>query len=380
MDYNKEALKIHEEKQGKFETKSKVPLANKDDLSIAYTPGVGAVCTAINQDKNKSWTLTNRANQVAVVSDGTAILGLGDIGPEAGMPVMEGKAIILKEFANIDAIPLCIDTKDPEEIIKFCKQIAPSFAGINLEDIAAPRCFEISTRLEKELSIPVFHDDQTGTAIVVLAALINACKVSGKNINDLKVIVNGAGAAGLAVAKLLVASKVNDLILVDKEGIIEKGQTNLNKYQEQMLNITNKENRQGSLADAMQGADLFVGVSAPGIVSVAMVKSMNPNPIIFAMSNPIPEIMPKLAYQGGAAIVGTGRSDFANQINNALVFPGLFKGLLDNKIVKVTEEIILETAKALASCVNPTKDKLLPQLTDKQIVKKISEAISNISK
>ena len=371
MNYNEESLKIHEEKKGKFEIKSKVPLTTKDELSIAYTPGVGAVCTAIGEDKNKSWTLTNRINQVAIVSDGTAILGLGDLGPEAAMPVMEGKAIIFKEFANIDAIPLCIDTKDPEEIIKFCKQIAPSFAGINLEDISAPRCFEITNRLAGELDIPVFHDDQTGTAIVTLAAFINACKVLGKNSSDLKVVVNGAGAGGIATAELLISHGVRDLILLDSRGIISRERDDLNTDKQKILPTTNKDNIAGDLAQAMQGADVFVGLSVANVVSEEMVRSMNPGPMVFAMSNPVPEIMPDLAIQAGASIVGTGRSDFNNQINNALVFPGIFRGLFDHRLTKVTQEIKIATAKAVASCVEPTKDKILPELTDKQIVERI---------
>lgn len=379
MDYNSESLKIHEEKKGKFEIKSKVPLTTKDELSIAYTPGVGAVCTAIGNDIEKSWKLTNRSNQIAVVSDGTAILGLGDLGPEAAMPVMEGKAIIFKEFANIDAIPLCINTTDPEEIIKFCKQIEPSFAGINLEDISAPRCFEITNRLVDDLSIPVFHDDQTGTAIVTLAAFINACKVADKNSNDLKVVVNGAGAGGIATAELLISQGVKDLILLDSKGIISKQREGLTFDKQKMAQITNKDNLNGGLVDAMQKADVFVGLSVANQVTQDMVRSMNPDPFIFAMANPVPEIMPNHASAAGASIIGTGRSDFANQINNALVFPGIFKGLLDNKIVKITQEIKIATADAIASCVEPTAERILPELTDKNIVKKIVENISNIT-
>ena len=379
MDYNQESLKIHEERKGKFEIKSKVPLTTKDELSIAYTPGVGAVCTAIGDDKNKSWQLTNRANQVAIVSDGTAILGLGDLGPEAAMPVMEGKAIIFKEFANIDAIPLCIDTIDPEEIIKFCKQIQPSFAGINLEDISAPRCFDITTRLEEELSIPVFHDDQTGTAIVTLAALMNACRVTGRETRDLKIIVNGAGAGGIATAELLISQGVRDLILLDSRGIISRDREDLNKNKQEILPRINKDSISGDLAKAMQGADVFVGLSKANLVSEEMVKSMNPDHIIFAMANPVPEIMPDVAIRAGASIVGTGRSDFANQINNALVFPGIFRGLFDHKKSKVTQEIKIATAKAVASCVEPSKEKILPDLTDKEIVKRIVESIGNIN-
>lgn len=378
MDYSKESLRIHEEKQGKIKIKSKVPLADKNDLSIAYTPGVGAVCAAIGEDIEKSWKLTNRANQVAVVSDGTAILGLGDLGPEAAMPVMEGKAIIFKEFADIDAMPLCINTTDTEEIIKFCKHIEPSFAGINLEDISAPRCFDILARLEEELSIPVFHDDQTGTAIVTLAALINASKVTGKNINDLKIVVNGAGASGIATAKLLLSQGAADVVLLDSRGIIYEGRDGLNKYKEEFAKISNKEKKQGGLAEAMAGTDVFVGLSKANLVTKEMVESMNAGPIIFAMANPVPEIMPDLALEAGASIVGTGRSDFLNQVNNALAFPGIFRGLFDHGIKKVTDKINIAAAQAIASCVEPTKDKILPQLTQKEIVDRISAEIGKL--
>ncbi len=375
MDYSKKAIALHKKKRGKIEIKSKVRLRNKADLSLVYTPGVAAVSSAIGYDKKLSWQLTNRVNQVAVVTDGTAILGLGNLGAEAAMPVMEGKAVIFKEFAGIDAIPLCIDTTDTEEIIKFCKQIAPSFGGINLEDISAPRCFAITERLEKESSIPVFHDDQDGTAIVVLAALINACKVTGKAMKEMKIVINGAGAAGLAVARLLLAVGVGDLVLLDSQGIICQGRTEMNPVKCQLALKTNRKKLMGTLAVAMAGADVFIGVSQANLVTPEMVKSMNQGPIIFAMANPLPEIMPDLAIKAGAAVVGTGRSDFPNQINNALVFPGIFRGLLDNRVKQVTTQIKIKAALALAGVIKPKKNQLLPLVTDKRVVKAIAKAV-----
>jgi malate dehydrogenase (oxaloacetate-decarboxylating) len=375
MNYSKLSLQLHKKHRGKIEIKSKVPLKNKLDLSLAYTPGVAAVSSAIGKNKKLSWELTNRANQVAIVTDGTAILGLGDLGPEAAMPVMEGKAIIFKEFAGIDAIPLCINTTDVEEIVKFCKLIEPSFGGINLEDISAPRCFEVLKRCEEELNIPVFHDDQDGTAIVVLAALINACRVSDKVIKELKIVLNGGGAAGIAITRLLLNQGVKDIIIVDSKGIIYEGRVGINKFKAEIAKDTNKKKLKGELKDAMIGADVFIGVSKGNLVSEEMVKSMNKNPIIFAMANPIPEIMPDKAYKAGALIVGTGRSDFPNQINNALVFPNLFRGLLDGKIKKVTTKIKVAAAVALAYSIKPKKDKLLPLVTDKKAVRVIAKAV-----
>jgi len=377
MDYSQKALKLHKKNKGKFEIKSKVSLKTREDLSIAYTPGVGAVSTEIGRNKSKSWELTNRANQVAIVCDGTAILGLGDLGPEAAMPVMEGKAIIFKEFAGIDAIPLCINTQDTDKIVEFCKMIEPSFAGINLEDISAPRCFTILDRLEKELSIPVFHDDQDGTAIVVLAALINACRVTGKVMQDLRVVINGAGAAGIAIAKLLMKQGVKDVILLDSYSAIYKGRDNLNHMKEEIAKKTNKRKIKGGLQEALVCADVFIGVSKGNLVDEEMVKSMNEEPIIFAMANPVPEIMPDLALKAGASIVGTGRSDFPNQINNALVFPGIFRGLLDGRIRKVTYEMKVKAAMAVAYSVKPAKDKILPSVTDKKVVKAISKILNS---
>ena len=373
MDYNKKAIAFHKKYRGKIEIKSKIALRTKYDLSLAYTPGVGAVSMAISKNKKKSWQLTNRANQVAIVTDGTAVLGLGNIGPEAAMPVMEGKAVIFKEFANIDAMPLCINTTDVGEIIKFCKQIEPSFAGINLEDISAPRCFEILARLEKELSIPVFHDDQDGTAIVVLAALINACRVSEKTMKDLRIVISGAGAAGIAIARLLLSQAPADIILIDSQGLIYQGRKNLNSIKKDIAKKTNKEKIKGGLAEAMAMADVFIGVSKSNLVSAKMIKSMNKNPIIFAMANPIPEVMPETAIKAGAAIVGTGRSDFPNQINNALVFPGMFRGLLDNGIKNITEKMKISIALAIVYCVKPAKNKILPELMDKKIIKAIAK-------
>lgn len=375
MDYSKKSIALHKKHRGKIEIKSKVKLATKNDLSLAYTPGVAAVSSAIGHDKKLSWQFTNRANQVAIVTDGTAILGLGNLGPEAAMPVMEGKAAIFKEFAGIDAIPLCVNTTDTEEIIKFCKYIEPSFGGINLEDISAPRCFEILARLEKELSIPVFHDDQDGTAIVVLAALINACKVTGKTMKNLKIAISGAGAAGIAIAKLLIAAGADDLILADSAGAIYAGKENMNSAKNEIALKTNKEKIKGGLAEAIKGADIFIGVSAGNLVSREMVKSMRKNPVVFAMANPVPEIMPDAAIKAGAFIVGTGRSDFPNQINNALVFPGIFRGLLDNKIKQATTEIKIKAAIALAGIIKPGRNKILPVITDKRVVKAISGAV-----
>lgn len=375
MDYGKKSIELHKKKKGKIATASKVHLKSRDDLSLAYTPGVGAVSSAIGKDKKLSWELTNRSNQIAIVTDGTAVLGLGDIGPEAGMPVMEGKAIIFKQFADVDAFPLCINTKDTDEIVNFCKLIEPSFGGINLEDISAPRCFEITKRLENELSIPVFHDDQDGTAIVVLAALINACRVTGKVMKDLRIVINGAGAAGVAIARLLMMQGADDVILIDSIGTIYKGRKDMNAIKKEIALKTNKRKIKGRLEEALPGADVLIGVSKGNLVTEEMVASMNEGPIIFAMANPIPEIMPDKALRAGASVVGTGRSDFPNQINNALVFPGIFRGLLDGKIKQVTVGMKVAAALAIAYCVKPSKNKILPLVTDRYVVDKISRAI-----
>ena len=368
MNYNQQSIDLHRQSKGKIEIRSKVALKTRDDLSLAYTPGVGAVCRAIGDNKEESWNLTNRANQVAIVSDGTAILGLGNLGPEAAMPVIEGKAIIFKEFAGIDAIPLCINAKTADEIVNFCKAIEPSFAGINLEDIAAPVCFDVLERLEKELSIPVFHDDQYGTAIVVLAGLINAFKLLNKDLKTAKIVINGAGAAGIAIAKLLFHYGCREILVLDSQGVLSADRSDLNFYKKEILKYTNLHNFSGKLADAMIGANIFIGVSRAGVVSVDMIKSMVVDSVIFAMANPVPEIMPDEALSAGAAIVGTGRSDFPNQINNALVFPGLFKLVLDNKIKDITVEIMINVAMALANSIEPSREKLLPFLTEKIVV------------
>jgi len=377
MDYSKRAIALHKKYKGKIEIKNKIPLKSIDDLSMAYTPGVGAVCQEIAKNKKRSFELTNRKNMIAVVCDGTAVLGLGDIGPEAGMPVMEGKAAIFKSFAGVDAVPLCINTTNTKEIIKFCKQIEPSFGGINLEDISAPRCFEILEVLEKELSIPVFHDDQDGTAIVTLAALINACKVTKKDIKKLRVVINGAGAAGIATARLLIAQGVKDVLLLDSKGVIYKNRKGLNRFKKEIAKKTNKERLKGGLAEAMVEADVFIGLSKPGLVGEEMIEFMNEDPIIFAMANPVPEIMPEKALKAGAAVVGTGRSDFPNQINNALVFPGIFKGFINNGVKKVTQKMKLKSARALADTVKrPTKNKIIPSVTSKEAVESIARAVS----
>ncbi len=376
MDVYQESLKLHKEKQGKIFLGVKTPIASREDLSLAYTPGVAEPCREIAKDVEKVWDYTSRRNWVAVVSDGTAVLGLGDIGPEAGLPVMEGKAVLFKEFGGVDAFPICLRTKNPDEIVAIVKALEPSFGGINLEDISAPRCFEIEERLKASMGIPVFHDDQHGTAIVVLAGLINALKIVGKKFEEIKIVVAGAGAAGIAVSKILLSYGVKNIILTDSRGIISKERTDLNDSKKKILEATNPENIFGGLAEAMRGADVFIGVSAPGIVSEEMVKSMNRNAIVFAMSNPTPEIMPELAKQAGARIVATGRSDFPNQINNVLAFPGVFRGALDARAKQITEAMKLATARALAEYVqNPTEDKIIPDPLDKNIAMVVAEAV-----
>ena len=382
VDINKKSLEMHEKWQGKLEIASKAKVSSKEDLAVAYTPGVAEPCRRIKENKDDVYKYTMKGNTVAVISDGTAVLGLGDIGPEAAMPVMEGKAVLFKEFAGINAIPICIDTKDTEEIIKFVKQIAPTFGGINLEDIAAPRCFEIEERLKKELNIPVFHDDQHGTAIVVLAGVINALKVAKKQKEDVKVVVNGAGSAGIAITKLLLKAGFNNIIVVDKLGILSSGETWMNWAQEELARITNTNQEKGSLRDALVGADLFIGVSAPNIVSADMVKAMNKDAIIFAMANPTPEIMPDLAKEAGALIVGTGRSDFPNQVNNVLVFPGIFKGALLARVSQITEDMKLAAAYAIASMVKEEElgpDCILPQAFAEGVADCVAEAVKCVA-
>lgn len=376
-DFNKRALKLHKQNKGKVEMKAKVPLKTRDDLSLAYTPGVAAVCRAIADDTETSWQLTNRANTVAIISDGTAVLGLGDVGPEAAMPVMEGKSAIFKKYAGIDAYPLCVNVSNLDELVTFCRAIAPSVGGINLEDIKAPICFDLLVKLEKELDIPVFHDDQDGTAIVTLAALINACRLTGKVLPELKVVVSGAGAAGISITRLLLNQGVKEIVLLDSKGSIYKGRANLNKHKKTCAEKTNLKKKKGQLKDVLPGSDVFIGVSKPGVLTAEMVRSMNKEPIIFAMANPDPEIDPGAAIKAGAGIVGTGRSDYPNQVNNALVFPGVFRGLLDGRINLVTAKVKTAAALALAYTIKPSKNHILPNIRNKKIVPAIAQAVRN---
>lgn len=378
MDIREESLKKHEEWAGKIEVVAKVPLETAKDLSLAYTPGVAEPCVAIHEDYEKSFTLTRRGNLVAVVTDGTAVLGLGDIGPEAGMPVMEGKCALFKSFADVDAFPLCVRSKDVDEIVRTIYLLSGSFGGINLEDIAAPRCFEIEKKLKEICDIPVFHDDQHGTAIVVAAALLNGLKVVKKEIGQIKAVINGAGSAGIAICKHLLRLGVGDVVMVDRCGILCKGMDGLNPAQTQMAEQNNKHNQTGTLADAMKGADVFIGVSAPNVVSEDMVASMNENAIVFAMANPTPEIMPQLAKKAGAKVVGTGRSDFPNQINNVLAFPGIFRGALDCRAKEINEEMNIAASYAIAGLVEEDKlceEYILPPALDKRIGKAVAKAV-----
>ncbi|MEE3498586.1 malic enzyme-like NAD(P)-binding protein [Ruminococcus sp. YE282] len=378
MDIRQESLKKHYDWNGKIEVISRVPISSSEDLSLAYTPGVAEPCLEIQKDINKSYELTRRNNLVAVVTDGTAVLGLGDIGPEAGMPVMEGKCALFKEFGDVDAFPICIKSKDVDEIVNAVYLISGSFGGINLEDIAAPRCFEIERKLKEKCDIPIFHDDQHGTAVIVAAGLINSLKIVNKKIDEIKVVMNGAGAAGIAIAKHLLNMGVKNIVLCDSKGIICKGDSRLNPVKQEMAEITNLEHKQGNLADAMVGTDVFLGISAAGCVSEEMVKSMNVNPIIFAMANPTPEIMPDLAKKAGAAVVGTGRSDFPNQINNVLAFPGIFRGALDCRASDINEEMKIAASYALASLVEDDKlnaDYILPEAFDSRVGKTVAKAV-----
>lgn len=380
MSIDEKAIFLHKQWNGKIETCAKAPVKSREDLSIAYTPGVAAPCRIIAEDKDAAYTYTLKANTVAVVSDGSAVLGLGNIGPEAAMPVMEGKCVLFKEFGGVNAFPICLSTQDTDEIIAAVKAIAPTFGGINLEDISAPRCFEIEERLKKELQIPVFHDDQHGTAIVVLAGIINGLKVVGKEKEDCRVVVNGAGSAGIAITKLLLRYGFKHVMMCDREGIIGKDYPGLNWMQKQMTEVTNLENRTGSLADALVGADIFVGVSAPNIVSADMVSSMNRDAIIFAMANPTPEIMPDVAKAAGAKVVGTGRSDFPNQVNNVVAFPGIFKGALEGRATQITEEMKLAAANALANLVDSdqlSEDFILPEAFDPRVAQVVSQAVKD---
>lgn len=380
MTTNEKAVFLHKEWNGKLETVSKAPVKSREDLSIAYTPGVAEPCKLIAENPEDAYVYTMKANTVAVVSDGSAVLGLGNIGPYAAMPVMEGKCVLFKEFGGVNAVPICLDTQDTEEIIKAVTYLAPGFGGINLEDISAPRCFEIEERLKEKLSIPVFHDDQHGTAIVVLAGIINALRVTGKVKEDCKVVVNGAGSAGVAITKLLLTYGFQHVTMCDRFGIINKDYPDLNWMQQKMTEVTNLENKTGSLADALKGADIFVGVSAPNIVSPEMVSSMNKDAILFAMANPVPEIMPDVAKAAGAKVVGTGRSDFPNQINNVIAFPGIFKGALEGRATQITEEMKLAAANALAGLVSDeelNEDFIMPEAFDPRVAQVVSQAVKS---
>lgn len=380
MTTNEKALMLHEQWKGKLETVARMPVKSREDLSLAYTPGVAEPCRVIAQDKEAAYTYTWKSNTVAVVSDGSAVLGLGNIGPHAAMPVMEGKAVLFKEFGGVNAVPICLDTQDTEEIIKAVTWLAPGFGGINLEDISAPRCFEIEERLKELLDIPVFHDDQHGTAIVVLAGIINALKVVGKQKENCKVVVNGAGSAGVAITKLLLTYGFTNIVMCDKAGMISKQSEGLNWMQQKMAAVTNLSGAAGSLADALQGADIFVGVSAPNIVTPDMVSSMNADAILFAMANPVPEIMPDAARAAGARVVGTGRSDFPNQVNNVVAFPGIFKGALEGRAVQITEEMKLAAARAIAGLVPDDKlneENIMPEAFDPRVAEAVAEAVKS---
>ena len=383
MDYAKESLRLHYEWQGKIEIKTRAKAGDKEALSLAYTPGVAQPCLEIQKDVNKSYELTRRWNTVAVVTDGTAVLGLGDIGPEAGMPVMEGKCVLFKEFGGVDAIPLCVRSKDVDEIVNCIALLAGSFGGVNLEDIAAPRCFEIEEKLKAKTDIPIFHDDQHGTAVVVAAAVINALRVVDKKIEDCSAVFSGAGAAGIAIAKLLISQGMKSVMMCDSKGIICKGDERLNPAKKAIAEFTNPDRKTGTLADAMRGADIFIGVSAPGIVTEEMVASMAKNPIVLPMANPVPEIMPDLAIKAGAAVVGTGRSDFPNQINNVLAFPGIFRGALDCRASEINEEMKIAAARAIASLVSDEElsaEYILPKAFDERVGKTVAAAVEKAAR
>ncbi len=383
MDYAKESLKKHGEWKGKIEVVCRAPLETRDDLSLAYTPGVAQPCLEIQKDVDQSYELTRRANLVAVVTDGTAVLGLGDIGPEAGMPVMEGKCALFKAFGDVDAFPLCVRSKDVDEIVRTVELLAGSFGGVNLEDISAPRCFEIERRLKESCDIPIFHDDQHGTAVVTLAAMINALKLCGKKLGDITVVTSGAGAAGIAIIRLLISMGLKNVILCDRKGAIYKGREGLNKEKEEMAEITNLQCKKGTLAEVLVGADVFIGVSAPGCVTKEMVASMNENPILFPMANPTPEIMPDLAKEAGAAIVGTGRSDFPNQINNVLAFPGIFRGALDVRASDINDEMKIAAAYAIANSIPESElnaDYIIPSALDKTVSAAVAAAVAKAAR
>lgn len=382
MNYSELSLKMHEENKGKIKVESKIKIKTRDDLSIAYTPGVAEPCRKIHANKNDVYKYTAKGNLIAVVTDGTAVLGLGDIGPEAAMPVMEGKSILFKEFGNVDAIPILLNTKDVDEIVETIVRISPTFGGINLEDISAPRCFEIERRLKEELDIPVFHDDQHGTAVVVCAGLINALKIVDKKFEDIKVVCNGGGAAGGAIVKMLIGLGVSNILMLDRKGIIYRGSPNNNWSKEELASLTNKDNIQGTLKDAMVDADVFIGVSAANVVDVNMVKSMNKDPIIFAMANPIPEILPDLAKEGGARVIGTGRSDFPNQINNVSAFPGIFRGALDARASDINNEMNIAAAYAIANMVKEElrEDYIIPDALNKETADAVAKAVEQAAK
>ena len=382
MDKKELALKKHAEWRGKLSVETKAPITNREELAIAYTPGVAEPCLEIQKDESLAYTYTGKGNTVAVITDGTAVLGLGDIGPSAGMPVMEGKCALFKTFAGIDAVPICVDTKDPEEIIRTVRNISKSFGGINLEDISAPRCFEIERRLIEECDIPVFHDDQHGTAIITCAGLLNAVKLTGRKPGNLKIAISGAGSAGISIAKMILRMGFGDVILCGSRGTIYDGAPYNNPEQQKMAEVTNKEKVIGTLADAMKGADILIGVSKPGVVTQDMIRSMAENPIVFVMANPVPEIMPDLAKEAGAAVVGTGRSDFPNQVNNVLAFPGIFRGALDARARRITEEMKEAAARAIASCIPEDKltaDYVLPDAFDPNVVKNDAEAVMKVA-
>ena len=383
MNYAEESLKKHYEWKGKVEVICRAPLETREDLSLAYTPGVAQPCLEIQKNVDLSYDLTRRSNLVAVVTDGTAVLGLGDIGPEAGMPVMEGKCALFKAFGDVDAIPLCVRSKEVDDIVNTVRLLAGSFGGVNLEDISAPRCFEIERKLKECCDIPIFHDDQHGTAVVTLAAMLNALKVVNKKIDEIRVVTSGAGAAGIAIIKLLISMGLKDVVLCDRKGAIYEGREGLNPEKEEMAKITNKQMRKGSLADVIKGADVFIGVSSPGCVTPEMVKSMAKDPIIFPMANPTPEIMPDLAKESGAAVVGTGRSDFPNQINNVLAFPGIFRGALDVRASDINDEMKIAAAKAIASFVTDDKlsaDYIIPSALDKTVAQAVAKAVAQAAR